>query len=390
MRRLTAFSLELTLLQPTKTALEKGIMDATAPFRNYLFEAGLHDFNSQGRGARENGVKLAAHFLSETTSVLTTASLYKPKAKPGKGGDPRICFYGLPSYAQADDILAIIAYDHGLAVINLTRVDVAQVLDTQRHGPLWEVLKDLTDDTGSVSGELLSRLRDLARNGPVPSTMDFRADTAIGRTLETVLGIEINSSKEPDYKGIELKSYRRKGKSRENRKQLFAKVPEWSISKFKSMDEILGAFGYWREDVFQLNCTVSARKPNSQGLSFFLDERQGLLHEISDRQEVGAFASWYLKDLRAALLKKHNETFWIGADVLEIAGREHFQFRDVIHTRKPIVSQFDILLEQGEITMDHQMKRSSKGRAHERGPSFKIKSASLELLFPPSKTYSLI
>lgn len=38
----------------------------------------------------------------------------------------------------------------------------------------------------------------------------LQADTAIGRTLETLLGININSSKQPDYKGIELKAFRDK------------------------------------------------------------------------------------------------------------------------------------------------------------------------------------
>jgi hypothetical protein len=39
--------------------------------------------------------------------------------------------------------------------------------------------------------------------------------------------------------------------------------------------------------------------------------------------------------------------------------------------------------------MDHMMKRVDSGRAHERGPSFKIGAGSLDLLFPPSKTYVL-
>jgi hypothetical protein len=59
----------------------------------------------------------------------------------------------------------------------------------------------------------------ISLKGPVPAML--KADTAIGRTLETLLGIDINSSKKPDYKGIELKSYREK---RGNRKNLFAQV----------------------------------------------------------------------------------------------------------------------------------------------------------------------
>ena len=60
-------------------------------------------------------------------------------------------------------------------------------------------------------------LNKISAQGPIPALL--QADTAIGRTLETLLGIDINSSKKPDYKGIELKSYRDK---KGNRKNLFA------------------------------------------------------------------------------------------------------------------------------------------------------------------------
>jgi len=286
-------------------------------------------------------------------------------------------------------MLAVTEHDGQLVVINLTQVDVAHVLDVQQSGPLWDVLRDISADATSIADELLGKLRIIAAGGYVPSIMEERADTAIGRTLEAALGIAMNARREPDYKGIELKSYRRKPKSRENRKQLFAKVPNWEISKFNSMTDVLDAFGYFREGRDRLNCTVSAANVNSQGLTFKLDEKSGILNEVSTTTDHGAFASWYLSELRADLEKKHAETFWVGAKVHPIDGREHFEFTDVIHTRKPIGSQFDILVEQGEITMDHMMKRVDSGRAHERGPSFKIGAGSLDLLFPPSKTYVL-
>lgn len=389
MKRLTAESVDITLLQPTWTALDKGYMDATAPVRNYLKENGLHDFELQGRGARENGVKIDAFLVSEQEQIKAPASLYKPKAKPTKDGDPRIWFSKLHHHANPDDMLAVTEHDGQLVVINLTQVDVAHVLDVQQSGPLWDVLRDISAEATSIADELLSKLRLIAAGGYVPSIMDERADTAIGRTLEATLGIAMNARREPDYKGIELKSYRRKPKSRENRKQLFARVPNWEISKFKSMGEILDTFGYFRDGRDRLNCTVSAANVNSQGLTFSVDEKAGILNEVSTTTEHGAFASWYLSELRAALAEKHAETFWIGAKVYPIDGREHFEFTDVIHTRKPIVSQLDILIEQGEVTMDHMMKRSDTGAAKERGPSFKLKSSSLDLLFPPSKTYAL-
>ena len=59
------------------------------------------------------------------------------------------------------------------------------------------------------------------------------------------------------------------------------------------------------------------------------------------------------------------------------------------HTKKPIISQFDILVDQGIITLDHLIKRTTDGKVVEKGPLFKIKPNALNLLFPPSNIYNL-
>ncbi len=73
-----------------------------------------------------------------------------------------------------------------------------------------------------------------------------------------------------------------------------------------------------------------------------------------------------------------------------INDKEHFQYTKVEHTKQPIISQFDILLEQGVITLDHLIKRNSKQKVVEKGPLFKIKPNGLDMLFPPCKHYDLI
>ena len=386
LERLTAEAIDVTLLQPTRTGLEKAILDATAPVRNYLLEKGIHDYQGQRQGTA-NRVYIEAQLLDIDHVTSSRASLYRPETK---SGDPRIWFRGLPDYSNPDDMIAVTAHEGRLLLVNLTQIDIVQVLDNRRTGPLLEALHAISGESREVSDELLARLREIAARGLLASVMDDRADTAIGRTLEAALGIEMNANRAPDYRGIELKSYRRSARaSRENRKTLFARVPNWEISKFKSSAQILDAFGYQRENDFKLYCTTSTQRPNSQGLFFRLNEKAAQLDECSTDSEIGAFASWLMTDLRRALLEKHNETFWIGGTSHMVDGREHFRFLDVLHTRKPILSQFDILLEQGEVTMDHLIKRNSKGRVSEKGPLFKINSAALGLLFPPSQKYYL-
>ena len=99
----------------------------------------------------------------------------------------------------------------------------------------------------------------------------------------------MNSSKTPDYKGIELKSFRDK---RNNRKGLFGKVPNWKLSKFKSAEEILDNFGYWEDGIFRIYNTMRATGRNAQGLILKIDEKKDCLIENSDKPEIGDFLVW--------------------------------------------------------------------------------------------------
>ena len=378
---LTENSVELCLIEPTETGLVKSIMDATGSVRNFLKSKNIHDFGLQNQG-QESKVQITSKLIDTDKNINSLASLYRPNTK---NGDPRIWFKGLGNYSRANDILGIIEFEGTLYVLNITQIDLEKLLNSTINNPLKELIEEINHISNEVADELLILLNKIASQGPVPAML--KADTAIGRTLETLLGIDINSSKKPDYKGIELKSYRDK---KGNRKNLFAQVPDWSLSKFKSSAEILDNFGYSRGEDFKLYCTVSALVRNSQGLTLKLDSKINQLLENSDKANIGDFIAWNLETLHNRLLEKHNETFWIAANSIIIGNKEHFQFKKVEHTRKPIVTQFDILLEQGIITLDHLIKRNSTGKVIEKGPIFKIKPNALELLFPPSQSYSLI
>lgn len=381
LKLLTKNQISLGLIEPTETGLKKSIMDATGSVRSFLKSESIHDYEIQNQGPT-NKVVVPAVIHTGYETISSQASLYRPKTKQG---DPRIWFYKLTKVAQPNDIIAFTYFDNSLHVFNLTQLDINSLLDSAIINPFQELIFSINDSVSASSNELLSMLRKIAQAGPVPSMVD--ADTSVGRTLETALGIDINSSKQPDYKGIELKSFR---SSRKNRKNLFAQVPDWNLSKFKSSAEILNAFGYQREEDFKLYCTVSAITRNSQGLNLRIDDDIKQLVENSDKPEVGDFVVWTLDKLHSRLKEKHKETFWVEADSVIIDNKEHFQYKLVEHTKKPIISQFDLLVEQGIITLDHLIKRNSKGKVVEKGPLFKIKPKGIELLFPPSVNYDLM
>lgn len=99
--------------------------------------------------------------------------------------------------------------------------------------------------------------------------------------------------------------------------------------------------------------------------------------------------------LHKCLLLKHHETFWIEVDSrINEFGKEQFRFNKIEHTRNPIVSQFDVLLEQSMITVDLLLGRpkvdiiSGKKKKGEDAVSFKIKKSAAGLLFPNSVIYS--
>jgi hypothetical protein len=378
---LTENSISLTLIEPTATGLKKSIMDATGAVRNYLMKNNFHNYNLQAQGP-ESKIIIDALIYESDKVFKSKTSLYRPKTKKG---DPRIWFSGLTKHSNPNDILALIGFEGKLHVINLTQLPIEQLIGSRLLNPVKELIEEINYIENVVSKELLSMLVKLAKSGPTLSMLN--ADTSVGRTLETALGIDINSSKLPDYKGIELKSFR---SNKKNRKNLFAQVPNWKLSKFKSSAEILDSFGYPGDDDFRLYCTVSAITANSKGLSLKVDTDINQLIEKSNDKRIGDFVVWTLDKLHNRLLEKHKETFWVAADTIYDDGKEYFQYKQVEHTRKPIVSQFDILLEQGIITLDHLIKRNSKGRVAEKGPLFKIKPNSLNLLFPPSNIYNLL
>ena len=95
-------------------------------------------------------------------------------------------------------------------------------------------------------------------------------------------------------------------------------------------------------------------------------------------------------EVRESFLDKHRETFWVGALNKRINGNEEFNYTTVRHTKKPLVSTFDRLLETGGIGIDLTMsERSSGNGARDHGYLFRVKRESFDELFPLVGKYSL-
>lgn len=379
---------EFTTIQITETGLKKSILDATASVRAYFKEKNVHDYETQLQGPEHKRI-INTYILTEDAQYLTKTSLYRPVTKKG---DPRLWVNKVRDveFLRANDIFAIIAHRGILFAVNLTTINIEKVCASPIDTPLKDLIFEVSREKSSVSDELLGLIKDRMTDW-MPA--EILADTGIGRTVETILGIDMNPSKAPDYKGIEIKSHREASRVRNT---LFTQAPEWAISRLKSGRAIVEEYGYIPEGYNHksLHVTLSANRPNPQGLGLLVQPQLGLLEadEFSPvALEDGTFrkrndvAAWQLINLHERLLTKHHETFWIDAETKKEGGRELFRVIEILHTKNPIPSQFDILLDQGQITVDFLLYRDSGGDTY----SFKIKGKARPLLFPQSDTYNL-
>lgn len=382
--------IEHTTIQITETGLKKSILDATAPVRAYLKSQKIHDYEKQEQGP-EAKVLVETYILTEENCFKTQTSLYRPETKQG---DPRMWVNkvkGFDYFLKADDIFAIIAKEYKLYLINLTQVNIPSAYHFIKGTPLTNLIDSFEEKNHSVSEELkgliYERMADWQPTG-------MNADTGIGRAIESILGIKMNASKEPDYKGIELKSNRKIAKDRNT---LFSQVPDWKSSRLKTGKEIVNEYGYIPngEKNKTLHVTLTAQKPNPQKLGLKVNDIADLL-EIDEfllkpdingnYKKVNDVAVWQLSQLHQRLLTKHKETFWLSVENKIERGAEFFRCTAIEHTKNPIPSQFDILLSQGLITVDLLLCRT---KGHGDTYSFKIKPSARALLFPNSEIYTV-
>ena len=372
------------LLFVTATGLGKAILDATEPMRRLLKEAEVHDYASQALGPAGKVLKPAV-VLGDSVTEKTMVSLYRPVTKKG---DPRLWFSDFRRFASPDDVCAVFVHRTTVHLLNLTQSRVAEALAQGVLTPASRFLLELTDSANAVANELLGRLQAVAAAGPFKAVCG--GDTAVGRSIEAALGIQINSSQTPDFQGIEIKSGRSTIVSKATRATLFACVPDWELSAVKSSRAILERFGYQRGENFKLYCSVSTKRANSQGLQLWMDEAAARLRELYASQPVEEVCVWRLDNLHGRLAAKHRETFWVKAKSLQLDSAEWFQLESVTHTTRPSVEQFDRLLGDGTVTLDHLIKRKPSGSVTEKGPLFKIARPRIaELFLGKPRSYSL-
>jgi hypothetical protein len=385
---LARHGIEAGFVVPTATGLNKGIMDATWPLREFLSRTGIHSFQDQGKGPESKRV-IPVRMIYDNSERATEMSLYRPETKDG---DPRIWVYGLNRHAMPEDVIAVIKGRDGVCAINCSYPGFET--DLANPATILGKLVAALDPTSSVAPELLEKLRALGRMGPVPSKRP--GDTGIGFTLETLLGISANSNRAPDFHGIELKSGRiGKGAKVSNGRHitLFSKTPAWDQSPF-SARRALEVYGYrdMSTSRLQLFCSIDAKRRNSLG--FILEPRPATNQLVNNHStpvhpKTDVFL-WLIDELTKTFQAKHRETFWVGAQRSEVNGLEYFHFVEARHTRGPSVAAFEQLLASGGICVDLTMSERGIRAVRDHGYLFRVYGSAFDSLFPEVGTYSLV
>ena len=372
---------------PTETGLTKSIMDAHGSLRRFLVTQGVHDYANQKQGT-DNKKVLPTLLFSGNEALETNTSFYRPETK---SGDPRIWIYKLGGLASPGDLIAMAASEGKLVAINCSKSDLDSLL-SPRNEPMLRLFPISSQQTSDTASELLAMLSDVSRKGFIKTMRP--GDTGVGYTLETLLGIEANSKKTPDYKGIELKSSRI-SKASNKQTTVFSQVPNWKLSNLKGSKDILNKHGRFNAEKGrdQLYHEISCTKLNSYDLQLELKDDWEELRQIyvpdGDEYRKETDVIWQMDKLIERVEEKHQETMWISAETRGKRADEEFWYTSARHTTGLDPTALPILLEAGSMTVHYLIKRTPTGAAKDQGYLFKMAPKHLPVLFANSMTHNL-
>ena len=209
--------------------------------------------------------------------------------------------------------------------------------------------------------EIVDALKKIKSDGYVVSLR--KGPTGIGKTLETLFGIEENNFKIPDFGTIELKSQRR---NVSNRVTMFTfNRGVWLLNQ----KEVIKKYGYVDTDNREaLYCTVNSRI-NQQG--FYLDVYdESLLLKHKDGTSI---ASWEISDLVNAFSSKMPSLIVVYADSrFNAKGKEEFWFNEAYLLKNPDIDNFIDLLKKDIVIVDIRMHLKKVGTVRNHGTAFRI------------------
>lgn len=360
---------EIVLIRMTPTMLNKSIIDASHPLRLLLQENFNLNFNLMGRG-RENGITSEIELLINGQFETRVISFYRPQSK---NGDPRFWISRLHNNINAFDMLLLTVWNNRLYAIPLIG-DIYQF-----ENALKEVFFVNQNELPIAVTELQTYIQDIYKTGWIQTQKP--GDTGVGYTFESLIGIEANSSKEPDYKGIEIKCSRGKSSTLQT---LFSKTPNYADLENKRKDLVINN-GYWDSirSRYALYITIKASEINSKGWQLVLDDKSERIYVCQDGKAVVYYEYNILKN---SLASKHKQTIFIKASSKNRNTKndynELFLYDSAYYCEESSFINFISLIEEGKISLDFAIHHNPEtGKTRDHGFLWRIGKDYIPLLF---------
>ena len=198
-------------------------------------------------------------------------------------------------------------------------------------------------------GLLLSKLEELATTQPLQAK--GTSSGRFGLAIEEALGIEQNSSKSPDFMGIEIKT-----KASAKLQTLFSRTPSQFVNFTDSLS-LLKRYGYQRDGRIKLYTSMNI---HGDSLGFSILSNSNSILVSKDGQDCIEFNHERLKE---ALHLKHKNSAFI--DIATTRGSRDFYLKSVCFCQTARYENFLRLLEQGYIYLDLTLSiKNNKAKDH--------------------------
>ena len=217
---------------------------------------------------------------------------------------------------------------------------------------------------------LKDRLSEINQMGYVVSLR--RGNTGIGYTLETLLGLEENNLKTPDFGDVELKSQR---KGVNNRVTMFTfNRGVWKIKQ----RELIERYGYIDTNGRpSLYCTANS-KPNNQGLLVKVEQETVKLYHL----DGSLVAEWPGERLIDRFRSKMPALIIVNADTRVNSDRkEEFWFNEAYLLTDPNEDNLLDLIKQDIIIVEVRMHLRENRIVRNHGTGFRIAERFWNLCF---------
>ena len=200
------------------------------------------------------------------------------------------------------------------------------------------------------------------------------ADTGIGKTLETELGIVENNNPKGDliYKGkiVELKAQRKETSSNIT---LFTFEPRY---KKYSDAELLKKWGYKdRDGRTGLKITMKVGTINAQGFSLQVDEENKKINIIrTDKGKEEIIWSYTFKEVQEKLQTKlaANLLIVLADTEKRVDGFEYFHYNEAYLLTDLSAEKFAKLIDEGKMVVEFRMHLKPSGAARNHGTGFRL------------------